>query len=85
MTNNLSNQIPKPRRSLWKPIGLTLLGSLCLGLSTCVGGFTVGKGPDGFGTFLLYSGLVFLGLFLLTVLFAVLYFLIWLVQKAGSR
>jgi hypothetical protein len=84
MTNTPFNRTPPPARSLWRPIGLTLVSTLMLAFSTCAGGFAVGKGPNGIGSFLLYSGLIFIGLFLLTLFFAVVYFLIWVIQKVKS-
>jgi hypothetical protein len=79
--NPASGPPPAHPRSLWKPIGITLLSSLILAICTCGGGFTIGKGPDGLGTFLLLSGLVFLGILAFTAFFAVIYFFIWLAQR----
>jgi hypothetical protein len=64
---------------------LTLAWSLFLGLSTCAGGLLSGKNPHGLGRLLLYAGMLFLGLFWLTLCFAVIYFFVWLIQKAVSR
>jgi len=72
---------PPHPRSLWKPIGLTLLSSLLLAICTCGGGFTIGKGTSGFGSLLLLAGLVFLAIFAFTAFFAVIYFFIWLAQR----
>jgi hypothetical protein len=77
---NLTPPPPSPR-SLWKPIGLTLLASFLLAFCTCAGGFSVGKGPDGLGSFLIYSGLFFIAVFLLTLCFAAIYLVIWLTLK----
>jgi hypothetical protein len=85
MTNPLSSPSRPPARTLWKPIGLTLVATLVLALFTCGGGFAVGKGPDGLGSFLLYTGLLFVGLFLLTLLFAAVYLIVWLIQKPRSQ
>ncbi len=85
MSNFPPPSVPPPPRSLWKPIGLTLVASLLLGISTCAGGFAIGKGPGGLGSLLLYAGLMFLGLFFLTLFVAAIYFIIWLVQNARSQ
>ena len=85
MTNPLSSPSRPPAPTLWKPIGLTLVATLALALFTCGGGFAVGKGPDGLGSFLLYTGLLFVGLFLLTLLFAAVYLIVWLIQKPRSQ
>ncbi|HKN24458.1 MAG TPA: hypothetical protein VJX72_06400 [Candidatus Acidoferrum sp.] len=82
MSNFPPPSVPPPPRSLWKPIGLTLVASLLLGISTCAGGFAIGKG---LGSLLLYAGLMFLGLFLLTLFVAAIYFIVWLVQNARSQ
>jgi hypothetical protein len=79
--NPASSPPPAQSRSLWKPIGITLLSSFLLAIFTCGGGFTIHKGPDGLETFLLYSGLIFLAIFALTAFFAVIYFFIWLAQR----
>ena len=74
---------PAPKRSLWKPIGITLLGSFILAFSTCAGGFALdGRATKTLGAFFTYAGLLFLGIFVLTSFVAVIYFIIWLVQKA---
>jgi hypothetical protein len=74
---------PAPKRSLWKPIGITLLGSFVLAFSTCAGGFALdGRATKTLGAFFIYAGLLFLGIFVLTSFVAVIYFIIWLVQKA---
>lgn len=85
MSNFPPPPVPPPPRSLWKPIGLTLVASLLLSISTCAGGFTIGKGPNGLGSLLLYAGVMFLGLFLLTLFVAAIYFIIWLIQNARSQ
>jgi hypothetical protein len=74
-----------PPRSLWKPIGLTLVATSLLALTTCAGGFKLGKAPDSIGPYLLYAGLFFIALFLLTLVFAVIYFIVWLVQRSSSQ
>jgi hypothetical protein len=76
---------PAPRRSLWKPIGLTLVATSFLALTTCAGGFKLGKAPDSIGPYLLYAGLFFIALFLLTLLFAAIYLIVWLVQKSRPQ
>jgi hypothetical protein len=81
-----SNSIPPaPPRSLWKPIGLTLLATSLLALTTCAGGFKLGNAPASIGPYLLYAGLLFIALFFLTLVFAVGYFIVWLVQRSSSQ
>lgn len=70
-----------PRRSFWKPLLITLLFSGILGLITCAGGLSIGNGTGSLGGFLLYAGLMFLGVFCATALAIVVYFFIWLIQK----
>ena len=72
-------------RSLWKPIGITLVTTFVLSMCTCAGGLSIGKRPDGIGSLLLYSGLIFLGLFVLTLNVALVYFLIWIIQRMVKR
>jgi hypothetical protein len=79
--NPASGTPPAKPRSLWKPIGITLLSSFLLAICTCGGGFTIGKDVVGLSSFLLYAGLLFLAIFVLTVFFAVIYFFIWLAQR----
>jgi hypothetical protein len=71
-----------PPGTLWKPIGITLLTTFLLALTTCAGGINLGKDR---GYILLYAGLLFIGLFLLTLFFAIVYFIVWLIQNAGSK
>ncbi len=71
-----------PSKSLWKPIGITLLTTFLLALSTCAGGLNLGKDS---GYILLYAGLLFIALFFLTLFFAVIYFIVSLIQNAGSK
>jgi hypothetical protein len=56
---------------------------LFLAFTTCAGAGAFAKGSDGLRLFLLYTGLGFLGLFFLTLLFAAIYLIIWIIQKAG--
>ena len=76
---------PKHPRSIWKPIGLTLVATALLALTTCAGGFKLGKAPNSIGPYLLYAGLFFVALFLVTLVFAVVYFIVWLVQSSRSQ
>ena len=73
---------PNPPRSLWKPIGITLLTSFLLALTTCAGGIRFGKDS---GAILIYAGLFFTALFVLTLCFAAIYFVIRLLQNGGSK
>jgi hypothetical protein len=73
----------RPVNSTWKPLFTILLSSLGLAVITCAGGFSVGKGPDGLGSFLLYAGRLFIGVFFVTLAAIVVYFFIWIVQKLG--
>lgn len=70
-----------PRHSFWRPLLITLLSSGILGLITCAGGLSIGKGPGSFGTLLLYTALMCLGIFCAAALAIVVYFFIWLIQK----
>jgi hypothetical protein len=70
-------------RSLWRPIGMTLISSLSLSFSTCAGAGVLNRASGGLSLFLLYAGLGFLGLFFLTLVFAAIYFIIWVSRKAG--
>jgi len=75
---------PRPgAKSAWKPLLLILLSSLGLAVITCGGGFALGK--DGGGPFFLYAGLVFMGIFVMTLAAIVVYFFIWMAQKSGSH
>jgi hypothetical protein len=80
-----SSTPPKHPRSIWKPIGLTLVATALLALTTCAGGFELGKAPNSIGPYLLYAGLFFVALFFLTLLFAAIYFIVWLVQKSRPQ
>ena len=84
MTPLSTDPSPAPKRSLWKPIGITLLGSFILAFSTCAGGFALngGRATKILGAFFFYAGLLFFGIFVLTSFVAVIYFIIWLVQRA---
>ena len=84
--NNAPNLSPvEPPRSLWRPIGITLISSLFLSFSTCAGAGVLNRASSGLRLFLFYAGLGFLGLFFLTLLFAAIYLIIWIIQKAGSQ
>jgi hypothetical protein len=76
---------PRPVKGAWKPLFTILLSSLGLAVITCGSGFSVGKGPGGLGSFLLYAGLLFLGVFLVTLAAMAVYLFIWMVRKLGSR
>lgn len=66
---------PQPEvKSAWKPLFLILLGSLGLAVTTCAGGMSVGKGPAGLGSLLLYAGLLFIGVFFVTLAAIAVYF-----------
>jgi hypothetical protein len=84
-----STSLPEPPqpevKSAWKPLFLILLGSLGLAVTTCTGGLSVGKGRDGLGSLLLYAGLMFIGVFFVTLAAIVVYFFIWVIQKLGHR
>jgi hypothetical protein len=75
----------KEPRSLWKPIGITLATTAFLSFSTCAGAVSMGVGSKGLSGWLLYAGVVFLGLFVLTLNVALVYFLIWIIQNAVKR
>lgn len=74
----------RPVKSAWKPLFTILLSSLGLALITCGSGFSVGKGPGELGSFLLYAGLLFIGVFLMTLAAMVVYLFIRVVRKLGS-
>jgi hypothetical protein len=76
-------ETPQRVKSAWKPLFLILLCSLGLAAVTCAGGLSLGK--DGGGPFLLSAGLLFIGVFVVTLGAIVVYFFIWIVQKLGSK
>jgi F0F1-type ATP synthase membrane subunit a len=76
---------PKEPRSLWKPIGITLATTAFLSFSTCAGAISMGVRSKGLSGWLLYAGVVFLGLFVLTLNVAMVYFLIWIILKMVKR
>jgi hypothetical protein len=83
MVENKFNAPPRPRRSLWMPIAVTVFCSFTLGATTCAFGLRLGK--DGFGGVLLQAGLLCLSIFLLSLVFAAVYFVVWVVHKMRAN
>jgi hypothetical protein len=71
----------EPPRSLWRPIAITLISSLFLSFSTCAGAGALNRASGGLSLLLVYAGLGFLGLFFLTLVFAAIYFIIWISRR----
>lgn len=69
------------RRSLWKPLFISLASSAALAFITCAGGISLSKGSGVLGSLLLYAGLFFLGVFGITILAMGIYFFIWLGRR----
>ncbi len=69
-------------RSLWKPIGITILGSFVIALGSCAGGAALGSGPlKSISVPLIWIGFLFELVFLGSLIAAVIYFFVTLFFK----
>lgn len=78
-----SSAPPAEKKSLWKPILLTTLGSFVLGFGTCFAALSTPNGRN--SERLAYLALFFLGIFVLSALVAFFYLLVRLDRKSRSK
>ena len=79
---------PPQRRSLWKPIGLTLLVTFFLALSSCAGSLFFQRNSHGsrmMAGVLIVVGMLSLTLFVVLLLVAVIYLFVWIFDRTKSK
>ena len=73
---------PQQPRSLWKPIGIAILGSFIIALGSCAGGAALTSGPlKSISELLIQIGLLSLLVFFGSLVAAVIYFFVSLLSK----
>lgn len=78
---------PSPeRRSLWKPIGIAILGSFLVGFGSCAGGILLSAGPVRFlSQVFIMLGMLSFFLFLVSLAVAFFYFLAEVFRKGRGK
>jgi len=73
---------PQESRSLWEPIGIAILGSFILAFGSCASGAALSGGPlKDISGLLIQIGLLFLLVFLGSLVAAVVYFFVTIFGK----
>lgn len=79
---------PAQRRSLWKPIGITLLVTFLLAFSSCAGSLLF-RGKSAVSRMvagvLMAVGVLSVLLFYFLVLVALIYFFVWIFDRARTK
>ncbi|MGB2625389.1 MAG: hypothetical protein WAK20_01260 [Candidatus Acidiferrum sp.] len=79
---------PPQRRSLWKPIAITLLVTSLLSFSACAGSLLFHRNSIGsrmIAHALLVVGMLSLAVFVLLFLVAVIYLFVWIFDQARPK